>query len=214
MPCVVGLGFWLRALRGRLGSWHPSLEVQDRSRRPRPTAGCLHTTPVKLGRASVADRPARSPSISGRIRAAKSSACLRTAAPAFLAAALAVLRLLKVSVSGRGLPSFTPCFFFSPQRQPGALAQMREFLFRDQRHDPDRQAVGVGHVEGDKFDTGIAQAEQEDWIAAQPVQSRNNQLGLEPFAGIQRLLQCRSVLIAFAGFRSRRSPRSASSCHH
>src|SRR6478736_1361100 len=57
--------------------------------------------------------PASSPSSSGKIRAANSSACFRTAAPAFLAAAFAVLRSLKVNVSGRGLPSLTPCAFLA-----------------------------------------------------------------------------------------------------
>jgi hypothetical protein len=58
---------------------------------------------------------------------------------------------------------------FSSSRNGVAL------MFGDDSHDPDRHAVGIGHVSRHEINAGIAEVEQESRIARKSIDLRNQQ---------------------------------------
>jgi hypothetical protein len=84
-----------------------------------------------------------------------------------------------------------------PSTTPRAFAAASAALVRSEiavrscsatsANDADGETVGVSHVHGHELDAGLLQAEQEVRVAAEAIELRNDQLGVEGTAGFDGL---------------------------
>ena len=57
------------------------------------------------------------------------------------------------------------------------LADALSLVLSHQRHDADRETVGIGHIGSHELDTAISQGKKESRIPRQPIQPSDHQFG-------------------------------------
>jgi hypothetical protein len=82
----------------------------------------------------------------------------------------------------------------------GALADRLTFLLGHQRHDPDREPIGVRHVDCDELDARLLKSKKEVRVAAQPVELGDDELCVVGAAGVDGFVESRPIIGAFAAF--------------
>ena len=162
-------GGWILQKEATGAFWSCGLKIDDGARvrrhaRASAPSGSGPSLPSTGRRARSARRagsaPARSrsrsarrdPSSSGWISSANLSADCRAAAPPFRPAAARSLAVVEVRRLGTRVAELDAARLRRRKRRLGALTDRLALLFGDQRHDADRHAVRVRHVDRNEVD--------------------------------------------------------------